>query len=844
MIPWVLNMAWRDSRGRRRRLLLYTASIAVGISALTALRGLSRAMEKNVDAQAAMLMGADIEIESDAPFQDDAQGLIDSVSSMASGKAEEIELNSMILFPEKGGSRLAKLRALRGNFPFYGELGTDPPEAADKWQSDGQALVDDGLMLQFGVSVGDSIRVGRVTLPIAARLLNLPGETAFRSDVQPVVFIPLRYMDATDLIQTGSRVRHRVHLAFKEGSDIASLASALDNRLEPLNAEVDTVEDRKRNIGRTLNNLYRFLGLGSFVALLLGAVGVASAVHTHVEQKLETVAILRSLGVVSRQALAIYLIQTVAMGVTGSLTGAIIGTGVLGWLPELLADFLPKELGEIEIVWSPLAIIEGIAIGSAISLLFAALPLLAVRNVSPLLAIRSSYESEVCRSDRVVRCLLILLAIVATFFVAKVLAGRINYALFFTGGTLAAMLLLAATARLFRSGMKRFFPMRWSFLMRQGVANLYRPHNQTLLLLVSLGLGTFLVVALYTAQTSILKQINSVAGGEQPNMVLFDIQSDQAEPTAALVRDMGMPVMQQVPIVAMHLQEVNGTSVDDLLSSDPGRARWALQREYRTTYRDSMTATETLVAGSWRGVATDSTFVSLATGVAEALRVGIGDSLVFDVQGVPIKAFVSSLRQVQWQRIMPNFLVVFPIGVLEAAPQFHVLVTRADDGETRAELQRQTVSNFPNVSVIDLDLVLRTVDQVLDRVAVVVRFVALFSIATGLVVLVAVVTGSRFHRLRESALLRTLGATKRQVRWILLVEYLLLGGLSGLVGLVLALGGGWGLATLVFEVTFAPSWEGIAFAFVAVPLVTVLVGVLSSRGVHLAPPLAVLRQVD
>jgi putative ABC transport system permease protein len=203
---------------------------------------------------------------------------------------------------------------------------------------------------------------------------------------------------------------------------------------------------------------------------------------------------------------------------------------------------------------------------------------------------------------------------------------------------------------------------------------------------------------------------------------------------------------------------------------------------------------------------------------------------------------VGSLRRVDWQRIMPNFLCVFSPGVLEAAPQFHVLVTRGDSPEARADLQRRIVETYPNVSAIDLDLILRTVDEILDRIATLVRFMALFSVATGVVVLVASVSASRFQRLRESALLRTLGASRRQISRILIVEYAALGLLAGLTGLLLAIGGGWGLATYVFEVTYAPAWDWLASAMIVVPSLTVIVGLFGSRGVATVPPLEVLRR--
>ncbi len=830
---WVLRMAWRDSRGFRRRLLLYTSAIAIGIAALTALRGLSRAMEEGVARQAAELLGADLEVESNQAFSAEAETLF---SRLGGQQSRMVETFSMVLLPESGGTRLSEVRAIHGDWPFYGELRTDPPAAAQTFRQGQDALVDNGILLQYGAEVGDSVKVGRVTFRIAGRLLGIPGETAVRTDVRPPVLIPLGYLEQTGLVQYGSRVEYKALFRFDDDRDVARLPEQIEETLRDSDGDidVDTARDRQERLGRTIRNLDRFLGLGGFIALLLGAVGVASAIHAYIEQKLESVAVLRSLGATGGQALWIYMLQAGALGFIGSTAGAVAGALVLLILPRMVADFLPAT---IEVTPSVGTALEGIAIGTVIALLFAARPLLAVRSASPLLAIRASYESGVRAGDRVLRGLVGAAAAVGAYLLASVLAGRPDHALFFTVGTAVALLLLAAAARLLRGAVRRFFPKSFSYVKRQGLANLYRPHNQTLLLMVSLGLGTFLVAALYTAQSSVLSHINSVGGSDQPNVVLFDIQTDQAEGVRQLVEDMDLPVLQLVPIVAMHIAAVDGIPADSLGE----RGGWALHREYRSTYRADLADSETLVGGTWHGD-TAGAFLSLEAGVAERLGVGVGDSLTFDVQGVPITVAIGSLRHVDWQRIMPNFLCVFSPGVLEAAPQFHVLVTRGDSPEKRAALQRRIVEQYPNVSAIDLDLILRTVDEILDRVAALVRFMALFSVATGVVVLVASVSASRFQRLRESALLRTLGATRRQVSRILLVEYAALGTLAGLTGLVLAIGGGWGLATYVFEVTFAPAWGWLAGALVAVPVLTVAVGLSGSRGVAGVPPLEILRR--
>jgi putative ABC transport system permease protein len=840
-MPWVLRMAWRDSRGRRRRLVLYTGAIAMGIAALVGLRGLGRSMTASIDQQSATLLGADMKIESDRPFAANVESVIDSLGGR---QARQVQLNSMVYLPKSGGTRLAQIRFLAGGYPFYGALRTDPPDAAQTFRSQRAALVDQGLMLQYEAQVGDSIRVGRASFRIAGTLLSLPGETALRADIQPPVLVPLQFLQETDLVKRGSRVEHKVYLRFDDGRDPEALEKELERRFENEedDIDVDTIADRRRRLDRTLGNLSRFLGLGGFVALLLGAVGVASAIHTHVQQKLETVAVLRTLGASGRQGLLIYLIQAGAMGFIGALLGGLLGSALLFPMPALVADFLPDITIAVDL--SPVPLLEGLVVGTGIALLFAALPLLAVRRASPLLALRASFEPETVAGDRLWRVGLILLALCGILVLANILAGRPDHALFFTGGSLAALILLALFSQVLRYLTRRFFPTTWSYIWRQGLANLYRPQNQTLLLLVSLGLGTFLVAALYTAQSSLLAHINSVSGGDQPNVVLFDIQTDQRDQVTDLVRSLEMPILQEVPIVSMYIAQINGQPIEQR-TQGRRRGNWAFRREYRSTYRDHLTATEELVAGHWHGQTNgDTVYVSLEEDIVGNLGVGLGDSLVFNVQGVHMSVVVGSIRRVDWQRIMPNFFMVFPTGLLEEAPQFHVLVTRADDAAKRAQLQRQAVRQFPNLSIIDLDLILGTIDAVLAKVSAVVRLMAFFSIATGLVVLIAVVSGSNLQRQRESILLRTLGASRAQTTRILMLEYLFLGTLAALSGLLLALAGGWGLSRFVFDVSYAPDLLPLLIALVAVPLVTVLVGFAGSRGIHRAPPLEVLRTTD
>ena len=839
MMRWCCKMAWRDSRTHRRKLLLFTASITIGIGALASMGSLSATLTSAIDTEAAVLLGADMTIESRQPFDAKAETLIDSIGGV---QARQVAFNSMVYLPKSQGTRLAQIRALEGPFPFYGTLQTAPANAAESFRTNPEALVDEALMLQFGAVVGDSIKIGEMVFRISGRLLRIPGENALFSDIQPRIYVSMDYLDRTRLIQQGSRVTYTAFFNFADGRDVEALSQSIAPQIRDDRLRTETIEDRKRSLGRTLTNLYRFLNLGSFIALLLGGVGVASAIHTYIKEKRSTIAVLRSLGATAMQTFVIYLIQAGAMGFIGSLVGILLGVGVLYLLPDILADVLPLNFDP---QFTPLALIESLGLGLGISLLFAALPLLAIRKTSPLLTLRSSFE-ETKRANRDPLLWICYLVIaLATILFAYRLTGRWSLALGFAGGVGLAFTLLGLSAHSITSGVRRFFPTSWSYIWRQGLANLYRPNNQTTMLMLGLGLGTFLLSTLFLAQTNLLSYIESVGSDKEPNVVLFDIQTDQRQALNTLVEDLDLPLLQEVPIVTMHMHRVKGKLARESRrdsSGRRGRGNWALRHEYRATYRDHLSKTESIVAGKWYDqMVGDTIYVSLAERMASALDVGVGDSLTFDVQGLPLDVVVGSLRSVDWQRVMPNFLVVFPTGVLETAPQFHVLVTRADSTAQMAALQRTVVHQFPNISIVDLGIILSTIDNILDKVSLVIRFMALFSVAVGLIVLVGVVSGSRYQRIQESVLLKTLGASRHQVLKIMILEYLFLGSLAAITGLVLSLGGVWALSHYLFNIDFAFDYLPLILAFLAVAFLTVAVGTLTSRGIHSSPPLEVLR---
>jgi len=837
---WLFQMAWRDSRRSRQRLFLFISAIVLGIAALVGINSFGDNLARSIDQQAQELLGADLVIASNkAIAPKDAAWL----RTFGQERSTETAFPSMVFFPRSGGVRLAQVKALEGNFPYYGAWETQPASAPARFRQanrSGQriALVDDALLVQLNARPGDSVQVGKLKFLVAGRVLKTPGQTAVTTTVAPTVFIPHSQLPETGLLQAGSRANYRTYYRFAPGTDVEAFVKKMETRLDRAGLDADTVEGRKRQTGRSFEDLTKFLNLVAFVALLLGCVGVASAVHLYVREKLASVAVLRCLGASGRQAFLIYLIQTSLMGFVGALLGAALGSAVQLLLPEVFGSFLPVEV-DVSLSWP--AIGQGVATGLLIAVLFALLPLLVVRKISPLRTLRTDFAEDTDARDPLRWLVYGLIAAFVTGFAYwqtrdwKLAAG-------FTGGLIVTFLVLSGLGSLLMVLVRRFFPVSWSYVWRQSLANLYRPQNQTLILVIAIGLGTFLIATLYLTQNLLLGRVALSSSGNQPNMVLFDIQNEQKSGVKQLLQQQQLPILQEVPIVTMRLSEINGRSTEEIRKDTSAKVpEWALTREYRVTYRDSLIDSEKLMAGTAPRQEAGMPYISVEDSYLKRLKLKVGDTLTFNVQGAQIPTRIGGTREINWNRIQTNFLVVFPKGVLEQAPQFHVMMTRVDSTAQSATFQRALVNSYPNVSAIDLGLILKTVDEILEKISFVIRFMALFSIVTGLIVLGSSVVISKYQRIRESVLLRTLGANRRQILFIGLIEYLLLGLLAALSGVVMALAGTWALARYVFESPFTPDLTPLAVVSLVVTALTILIGLFNSRDVLVRPPLEVLR---
>ncbi len=838
-IFWLVKMAWRDSRRNRSRLILFISSIVLGIAALVAINSFSENLLKDIGTEAKSLLGADFTLESNQPLDSIIAPVFDPI---VEDQSQSVDFVSMVLFPKNGGTRLAFIKAYEGNFPYYGKFNTTPEDAYQTFKNGQKALVDKTLMIQYNLSPGDSIKIGEVTFLIEGKLNSVPGQAGIASSIAPAVYIPMKYLEATQLVQPGSRVDYQYQFKIPDAIDVDSLAKDFRDNHAELSYRDNSVAERQENIGESLGNMNTFLNLIGFIALLLGCIGVASAVHIYVKDKLPTVAILRTIGTSGRQAFWIYLLQIIAMGLLGSMIGAIIGSSLQIILPSVFGEFLPVQSVSTDISWS--AISQGILIGLGISLLFALLPLLSIRRISPLRTLRASYEDDTSGRDPLRWLVYLLIAGFIAGFTFWQTKGLIT-SLVFTLGIGVSFLLLAGVAKFLMWFVRKFFPVKWSYVWRQSIANLYRPNNQTLILMVSIGLGTALISILFFTQEMLLNQVAMSGSGDQPNMILFDIQPEQKEEVVKIAESFDLPIIQQVPIVTMKLSAIDGIDKASRMRDTSSRTRrWVYNREYRTTYRDTLIDTEEVVDGIWHNTDVkegETIYVSLAESIAEDMNATIGTKLTFNVQGVPIETTVGSLRKINWNKVQTNFFIVFPRGVLEQAPQFNVLVTRVASPEQSAGFQQKIVEAFSNVSVIDLTQILKSVDDILSKVSFVIQFMALFSILTGLLVLISSVVISKYQRIKESVLLRTIGANRRQILSINAFEYFMIGTLATLTGIILSAIGTWLLAKFSFGIAFSPSLLPPFLLFLSITSLTVLIGLFNSRDVLNRPPLEVLR---
>lgn len=840
----LLGLAWRESRSTRRKLLLYMSSISLGVAALVAIDSFAGNITRSVREQSRALIGGDIVFSVRNGWTPATDSVLDAFAARGATITKQTAFASMAYAPRTNATRLANVRAVGQAYPLYGTITTRPSGQWERLHEGRHALLDPSLMMGLDTRVGDTISLGYQTFEVIGALDQVPGDPGIAGAMAPRLFISEAHMAATGLLITGSRGDYDAFARLSSGSPEA-LVESMQTRLDTAQVRARTINQQEDNITDDIQDLSNFLGLVGIIALLLGGVGVASGVNAWVMRKIDTVAILRCLGATTRQVMTIYVTQAAVMGLLGAAIGAALGVGIQFLLPGALADVLPVD---VTVQLEPRAILMGMTLGLWIALAFALRPLMALRRVSPLQALRRSDDGISARRwwqdpPRLIVNALVALSVIG---LAATRAEDIEETFAFSTGIAGSLIVLTASAAFLSFAARRALRAGWPYVVRQGVANLYRPGNQTRSVVLSLGFGAFLITTLYLVQSNLLATFRQAEFDARGNLVFFDIQDDQMPGVDSLVAAQQREYVARVPIITMRVAAINGATVNALLADSTRRGgTWALRREYRSTYRNDVTSTETVLQGTWHGdrptPAGGIPQVSLERDVAESMRAGIGDTITWNVQGLDVPSVVTSIREVNWQRFELNFFAVFETVALEAAPKTYAALVMAPGDSAVAALQRDVVRRYPNVASVDLSLVRRTVAEISDRATTAIRFLAIFSLAMAVPVLFSAVSATRRDRVREGVLLKTLGATRRQITRILFSEYALLGVLGSLAGMVLSFGGAWLLLRFVFERPFEPAFaEAGAIAALLLGL-TVSIGLLAGRDVFRETPMAALR---
>ena len=842
---FVLRMAGRELRASWRRLVFFFVCVAVGVGAIVALRSLIQSVGATMTAETRALTAADILITSGQPWSDEVLAIIDATlaGEPELARTSSVEIASMARPADetKTIARVVELRGVQAAFPFYGKfvLQDDMPYHHGLLAGGG-ALVRPELLTQLDVAVGDQIIIGEGTFEIRGVILREPGGQLGAFSFGPRVLVDHDDLLATGLLGFGTRAQRQLLVQVPEAR-IEPLVAQLREPLRDAFVRVRSYRQTEDRIAANMLRAENYLSLIGFVVVILGGIGVWSVTRVFVQQRVRSVAILKCLGATSAQVLAIYVLQMVALGLGGSLLGVALAAGALAAIPASLAEQAATAvgLGDLSYGLRASAVAQGVGVGVVVSLLFALGPLLEMRAIKPLALLRWGLVTTPARDWVQIAVVAVLTAVLVVLASWQAASWQVGFWL--CGG----FALVAVVLHLVGQGLVRVIQplgVGARFALRHAVLNLARPGNQTRVILLSVGLGSFFIIGIHAVQANLLGAFALEIRDETPDMFLLDIQQDQVAGVSALLTQRVQQAPSFLPVLRARVTGVTGQRTN--LESAREVRRRGVGREYTVTYRDHLEENERLVAGTfWGPEASDQGEVSVEESVRERLDLELGDTIRFDILGREILATVSSVRTVDWDDSRSGgFMFLFRPGVLERAPHSVIAFMRGPpETVARARLQRDLVAGFPNVSVIDGLEVIATIRRILDYVTLAISVVGGIALLSGVLILVGSVAMTKFQRRYETAIFKTLGATTRTIVLMLVFEYGLLGTLAGLVGSVGALALTWGLTRFLLEITWTPAPLVNLAGLGLTALVVAVVGVTASLDVLRRKPLATLR---
>ena len=836
---FVLSLTFREIRSSWRRLLFFFLCIALGVGSIVALRSLIQNLTRAVGTDARVLLTADIEVSSTNDFSPSDIAKIEAATSEAGiveARNEAITTAAMARHADPANElvRFVELKGVEPPFPLVGDFLLDGGRPFDhELLRNSGAVVARILLEDLGVQIGDKISIGEGEFQIRGSFDQEPGgSSGFRLGAR--VFVEKRAFDDAGITRNSSRVRRRI--LYRTSDDPTPLVSRLRDELKGTTLQVQSYRETQERLGEQFTRTENYLALTGLLILVLGGIGVWNVARAFVEQKRRTVAVLKCLGARGTRVITVYVLQVLVLGLVGSGFGVVLAQLGLVLVRSRFAEELPANMSYTV---GPSAAIQGVLLGVLISLLFSALPLLQIRNIKPRLLLRD--ESNVSLRLDWVKWLIGAGSLTALLGLSVWQAGSLRVGTFFLGGLAATSLVLYVSAMVLTSILRRVRSLG-PFAVSQAINSLYRPGNQTRIVLLAVGLGCFVVLTVQSLQSNLVRELDFDRNENLPSLFFVDVGKTQIDELVRMIEAHTGERAEATPTVRARIAHINGEPID-FQQREVRQQQGQIGREFAITYRSTLDENETVVAGDWW--ATDLAEVpevSVEEDMAERLKVGPGDSITYDISGRKITARVANVRRIDLRNTRTAFVFVFRPGALEQAPQSFAATVISRIGPTeRQKLQRDVLAAFPNVQIFDVADIVAAVQRLVSNFVLAVSFVGGFVVVSGVLILIGSIALTKSQRIYENAILKTLGARRPTLATILFAEYSILGILAGMVGAGFAVLLSWAVATYVMDI----GWEFdpmLALVGVAVTtFIVVVVGVTGSFDVLFRKPLGTLR---
>jgi putative ABC transport system permease protein len=849
------RIAAREMHSSRGKFFFVILSVAIGVAALTGVRGFSASFRGTLLTRARSIMAGDLSARMfQQPTPDQQQGL-DAISAGGVEITPVTELLSMASSPKTLDPLLVSLKAVDpARYPFYGTVDLRPAGNLASVLKPDAVVVADDLLMRLHLNVGDQLKIGSRTYRIASVVTNEPDRLSGSFAAGPRVLISRQGLDASGLLAPGSHAGQRFLFRLPptgDGRPISDDAvAALKDRLERLLPEAQVTDYRETNPALTqgLDRATSLLSLMSLVALVLGAIGVAMAMRAHLQQRLDTIAIMKSLGARSGQVMKIYLLQTLLLGTAGGLLGVALGVGVQLAFPHLLAAFVNIQT---EIHVQLRTVLTGLGAGILTTLLFTLPPLLDIRSVRPILILRRNVDDtedsfvaaifrKIVKNPAQIGAVLLILAGLAA--IATTLSDSREVGKIFSVGLVVVLGVLLAASAAVLAGLRWFLShtrLHLPSALRHGLANLYRPGNPSAALLAALGMGVMQIMTVYFVQQAVVRELHIASAPTLPNVFLIDVASSEVDGVRSLLKTQpGVTAAPElVPVVSSRILSIDGVPARDLkLKHFPRR----MLQSISLSWSAEAPAGSTVVKGKWWSANDRTPQVAITEQEAIRLGVEVGSKITFAAQDAQIVATVAALTHADGQHAFSRAEFVLPEPVLAGLPVVwyggvHVDPARVDG------VQRSLYAAFPTVTVINVAAALETVRSVVIQITYVIQFLAAFSIFAGVVILASSIAGTRYRRIREVVVLKTLGATRGRIATVFSIEFAVLGLVAGFVGVLFANLAAHALLTRL-EVKTPFPWVGTVTALFGTGALTVATGWVASHRILGQKPLEVLRE--